>query len=118
MSKAAIIVLADIETHEDLGRVVNAMRVAGEFKDAGDDVVMIFDGAGTRWVPELADPSHDHHGLYEDLREITAGACDYCSGAFGVKEKVAEVGVTLLDEYKGHPSTKRLVDQGYEVITF
>jgi hypothetical protein len=36
--KAAIVVLADTETHGDLGRVVNALVVAKEFKEAGDDV--------------------------------------------------------------------------------
>lgn len=47
--KAAILVLADVESHGDLGRVVNAMIAAQEFKEAGDDVQLVFDGAGTQW---------------------------------------------------------------------
>jgi hypothetical protein len=49
MAKAAAVVLADIETHEDLGREVNALETVKEFKDAGDEAALIFDGAGTRW---------------------------------------------------------------------
>ena len=35
--KTAIVVLADIETHEALGRAVNAMVTALDFKEAGDE---------------------------------------------------------------------------------
>jgi len=41
--KAAVLVLADTETHEDRGRTRNALETAKEFKDAGDDVKLIFD---------------------------------------------------------------------------
>ena len=39
--------LADTETREDLGRAVNAMIATKEFKDAGDEVQLSFDGAAT-----------------------------------------------------------------------
>lgn len=58
MTRAAIVVLADTETHADLGRLANALMAAKELKEAGDDVRLIFDGAGTKWIPELADPEH------------------------------------------------------------
>jgi Pyridine nucleotide-disulphide oxidoreductase, dimerisation domain len=32
---------------------VNALTTAKEFKEAGDEAIVIFDGAGTKWVPEL-----------------------------------------------------------------
>jgi hypothetical protein len=38
MAKAAVVVLADIDTHADLGRVVNGLMVAKECKETGDDV--------------------------------------------------------------------------------
>lgn len=67
MSKAAILVLADTETHADFGRVVNALVATKEFKDAGDDVRLIFDGAGTQWPGVLSDPEHQA-GLAGQLR--------------------------------------------------
>jgi len=118
MAKAAIIVLADTESHADHGRVANALEAAKEFaQNPEDDLELVFDGAGTQWVPLLEDEDHDYHELYQAVRDDTA-VCNYCSGAFGVNDAVADTGVTLLDEYDGHPSVRSLVDDGYEVITF
>ena len=50
MVKVAFVVLADTETREGLGRTVNAMIGTKEFKEAGDEVRLIFDGAATRWI--------------------------------------------------------------------
>lgn len=118
MNKVAILVLADTETHGDLGRAVNALEVAKEFKEAGDEVALIFDGAGTKWVAELSNPEHRRHALFASLRDVVHGACAFCSAAFGVKDAVLSAGVTLLDEFEQHPSLRRLVSQGYQVITF
>jgi hypothetical protein len=37
MAKAAIVLLADVDTPEGRGRMANALTTAKEFKDAGDD---------------------------------------------------------------------------------
>ncbi len=118
MNKIAVLVLADTETHGDLGRVVNALEVAREFKESGDQVAILFDGAGTRWIAELSDPEHKRHALFESLREVIHGACAFCSAAFGVKEAVVAANVTLLTEFEQHPSIRSLVNEGYQVITF
>lgn len=118
MTKIASVVFADAEGHENLGRVVNALTTTKEFKDAGDESTIVFDGAGTRWVPELAKPDHKAHPLYKAVEDRVAGACAFCANAFGVKEQITELGVTLLDEYSQHPSLHKLVSNGYEVITF
>lgn len=118
MSKAALIVFADTDTAEGLGRAVNALVTAKEFKDAGDDALVVFDGAGTKWVAELSDPGHQYHQLLEDTQSLVAGACGYCSSAFGVREQVEQSAVPLLEEYEGHPSVRRLISDGYEVVTF
>lgn len=118
MEKVAIVVLAGNETHGDLGRVVNALGTAKEFQEAGDDVQIIFDGGGTEWVPELADEEHKAHGLYRAVEDAVTGACKYCAGAFGVTDGVKAAGVPLLGENDGHPSIRRFVAEGYQVITF
>ncbi|MCI0509999.1 DsrE family protein [Chromohalobacter sp.] len=116
--KAAIVVLADTETHEALGRAVNALEAVKEFKEAGDDVQLIFDGAGAKWVVELSKPDHKAHGLYAAVRDKVSGVCDYCAGAFGVKDQVVACGAPLVDDFEGHPSFRKLLSQGYQVITF
>lgn len=118
MAKVAIVVLADTETHEGLGRVVNALEAVKEFKEAKDDVQLIFDGAGPKWIPELSKPDHKIHGLYESVKDRIAGACEFCAGAFGVKDKVVACGVKLAGDFEGHPSFRKLVSEGYQVITF
>lgn len=117
MQKIAILVLADTATHADLGRVANALEAAKEFKEAQDTVQLVFEGAGTMWVPKLSQPDHKAHPLFEATKDV-AGVCSYCASAFGVKEKIEELGVPLLSEYDGHPSLKKLVSQGYQVITY
>lgn len=118
MNKAAVIVLADNESHGDLGRVVNAMMTVKELTESGDDVELIFDGAGTQWPGMLADPDHQSHRLFEQVHDCITGACAFCSKAFDAEEGVKLADVPLLDEFKGHPSMRRLVQEGREVLTF
>ena len=118
MPRAAVMLFADRETPEGTGRMANALTTVSEFKEAGDDAILIFDGAGTRWVPRLADPEFKYHRLFEDVRDHVQGACVYCARAYGVKDEIEAVGVALMDEYKGHPSIRDLMDRGYQVITF
>lgn len=118
MLKAAIVVLADTDTKEALGRVVNALEAVKEFSEAGDDVQLIFDGAGAKWVPTLEATDHYAHPLYAAVRDKVAGVCAYCANAFGVKDRVEACNVNLMGEYEGHPSFRKLIAGGYQVITF
>jgi hypothetical protein len=117
MTKVLVLVLADVETKGDLGRVVNALETVKEFKEAGDEVRLVFDGAGTRWIGELGSSQHKYHALFESVKD-RGGACGYCARAFGVKSAVEQQGVPLLDEFDGHPSLRRAVSDGYQVISF
>ena len=116
--KAAIVVLADTETHGDLGRVVNALIAAKEFKEASDEVRVIFDGAGTQWPGVLSDPTHKSHQLWESVADTVAGACGYCAGAFDATDSLHRAKVHLIDEYHGHPSIRTLLADDYQVLTF
>lgn len=118
MQKVAVIVLADNETHGDMGRIANALEVAKEFKEGGDQVKVIFDGAGTKWIGTLSDNQNQMNPLYEAIKDTIEGACYFCSGAFGVRNEVEKAGIPFLKDYDGHPSIKKYVDAGYQVITF
>lgn len=111
-------ILAGTDGHANLGRLVNGLETAKEFaRNDDDELELIFDGAGTQWIPELEDESSDYHDLYAAVKD-EASACDYCSGAFGVDEAVQDAGVVQLDDHDGHPSIRSLVDDDYEIITF
>lgn len=116
--KAAILILAGTDTKADLGRAVNALQIAREFDKAGDEVTITFDGAGMQWIPELAGENHKYHELLLQIRSLIAGACSYCANAFGVKDDIDAAGIERLDEFEGHPSVRKLVSNGYQVLTF
>ena len=118
MNKVAIIVLAETGSHESLGRVVNAMELAKECHEKGDDVKLVFDGAGVTFIPELEKEDHDAHPLYEAVKPAIEGACKFCSKAFGVINEVRKTDVTLLDDYDDHPSLRSYIADGYQVVTF
>lgn len=118
MKKVAIVVLSGTGTHEGLARVVNALGTAKEFHQQGDDVKVIFDGAGTQAAAEIADPSHRSHRIFTAVQDVVHGACHFCSGAFGVRDKIEATSIPLLDEYEGHPSLRSFVDGEYVVLTF
>ncbi|WP_456413004.1 DsrE family protein [Oceanithermus profundus] len=112
-----VVVLADTETHGDLGRLANALETAAEAADAGADVELVFDGAAVRWVARLEDPDHKRHALWRGLKP-RAGVCVYCARAFGVLAVVRAAGVKLLDEHRGHPSLYGRLARGGAVLTF
>lgn len=119
MPKVAIVVLADLnETHGDLGRIVNALETAKEFKEAGDEVQIIFDGGGTASAVALADPEHRMHKLWTDVEDVVEGLCRYCAQAFHVYEEAQELELPMLAEFEQHPSLHSRIVDGYQVITF
>ena len=117
MTKAAIVILAGTDGHENLGRLVTGLETAREFVQAGDEVEVVLDGAGTQWVEELEDPENDDHDLYRAVKD-DVGVCEYCAGAFGADAAVEDAGLVTFDDHDGHPSIRSLVADGYEVITY
>lgn len=118
MTQLTVVLLADAETHEQMGRAANAFEVVREATHLNLDVELILDGAATRWVGELAKPEHKLHGLFEGVRDKVTGVCQYCAGAFGVTESVRASGLPFADEFEGHPSLARRVAEGRQVMTF
>ena len=117
--KFVIILQAGTESHEGLARAVHALMYSAELLEAGHKVVLIFDGAGTEWAKALRDPQHRLHSTYQKLAALGAieEVCDFCSGAFGVKEELTKFGqVPLVGTYNGHPSLAKWINSGYTVI--
>jgi hypothetical protein len=118
VAKVAIVVLSDTETQADNARVANALTTAYEFKEADEEVTLIFTGAGTKWVVELSDPDHRLHRAFRMVKDKVAGACKACATSFGVREEIRASGVPLLTEYRGHQSLRKVINAGYQVVTF
>ncbi|TVR61307.1 MAG: hypothetical protein EA426_03585 [Spirochaetaceae bacterium] len=118
MTKIAVVVFADGETHGDQGRVANALELAKEAKNASSEVKIIFDGAGTKWVPILNGEDSKLSVEYRQVADTVHGACAFCAAAFGVKDEIKATGVRLLGEFEGHPSLHTLIVEGYTVVKF
>lgn len=118
MNKVAVVILAGTEGNEALGRLANALFTAKEFVEHGDDIRIIFDGAGVTCIPALANPDHRYHTLYNELRDYISGVCSYCADAFQVTQAVKKEALKFADEFEGHPSLRNLLNQGYQVLTF
>src|SRR3989338_11713843 len=77
--KFLIILQAGTESHEGMARAVHALLYTTELKEAGYDVVLVFDGAGTEWAKALLDPVNKLHPAYEKLEKLggTQIICDF-----------------------------------------
>ena len=119
-----MVVLADPAGGDDAaGRVFNALAVTGDLRRDGEDVTVIFQGAGTRWAALLAEPDHPFHDLFVTVRPAVAGVSDACATFFGARDAAVEAGFELVT---GNPvegvgelaSLARLIADGYRILTF
>lgn len=123
--KAAIIVLSDPKagSEEALGRVFNALAATYDFKQAGDEVTLLFQGAGTRWIGELTQAEHPAHQLFQAVQDKVAGISCGCADVFGGAQAATSAGFELIKGNSvpgtsGLPSLRRLAADGFQILTF
>lgn len=119
--KTAIIVLSDPKSgsEESLGRVFNALAAAYEYKTKGEEVQILFQGAGTRWPEELQNDDHPAHDLFKEVEDTVAGVSCGCADVFGAEPS----GFDLIKENDvpdttGLPSLNKLHQEGFNILTF
>jgi hypothetical protein len=122
--KTAIFVMSDPKAGEEaLGRVFNALAAASESLREGDDVEVVFAGAGTRWPGELSKLSHPAHGLYDAVRASVKGASCGCAAVFGATASVEACAVPKLKDHAlagtpGVASVRRYLADGWQTLIF
>ena len=123
--KAAIIILSDprSKSEESTGRLFNALASAYDFKRNGNDVTVLFQGAGTRWIGDLGKAEHPMHELFEAVKDTVAGVSCGCADVFGATEEAENAGFELVKDNPvpgtpGLPSLQKLIADGYTVMTF
>ena len=110
-------------SEEALGRVFNGLAAAYDFKQAGDDVSVVFQGAGTRWIGELNKKDHPAHELFEAVKDQVAGVSCGCADVFGGSEEAQKSGFNLIKNNpipgtSGLNSFCKAVSEGSIVLTF
>lgn len=125
MSKTAIVVFSDPKSggEEALGRLFNAMFLTLELKEKGQEVALIFQGAGARWPAEVVKPQHPAHALHNAVQDKVAGVCGGCADVFGATEGAKATGLPLVRDRQipgttGILDLSRYLDQGYRLVTF
>jgi hypothetical protein len=122
--KTAIIILSDPRAGDEaLGRVFNALALADECLKSGEEVQVVFNGAGTRWPEELTKVSHPANGLYHAVRDVVKGASCACAGVFGASKSVEACGVPMLQDKAlagtpGLSNLHRYLAGGWQTLVF
>ncbi len=123
--KHAIFILTDPKTNADesIARVMNALGFADECKRSGDELDIVFAGAGTRWPQELTRLDHPGNTRYASLREHVRGASRSCAARNGATEGLAAAGVPLIGDNAvpgsaGVASYRRYYAEGWHVTVF
>ncbi len=123
--KTAIVILSDPKSggEEALGRMFNALASAYDFKQSGDEVTVLFQGAGSRWIGELTAAQHPAHQLFEAVKDKVAGVSCGCADVFDARESVVTAGYDLITDNQvpgttGLPSLQKLTKDGYTILTF
>lgn len=123
--KTAIVILSDPKngSEEALGRLFNGLAAAYEYKQHGQEVTVLFQGAGTRWAGELVKKDHPAYALFGAVKDKVAGVSCGCADVFGAREGAAACGLDLITDNpipqtSGVASLARLTAEGYTIITF
>lgn len=119
-TKILIILQAGTESHEGRARALHSMLYAKELAAAGATVRLVFDGAGTGWLArwQRSDgPASRAAQLFAELKAtgLAYEVCDYCAGAFDVREELVGQGEALTGACLDHPSIASHVADGFQV---
>ena len=99
------------------------MFLVFELQEKGQEVALVFQGTGTRWIARIIRPDHPANGMYKALEEQIAGVCGGCADVFGAAEDVEAAGLELIRE-RDIPGTSGIIDlsryleAGYRLLTF
>ncbi|MDJ0377076.1 sulfur reduction protein DsrE [Cryobacterium sp. PH31-L1] len=118
MSHTKIAVVIYEPLNSDGSRVYRGLKTALEFKTAGDDVVVVFDGSGVESLAAISAPAHKMNPLAVALQDNILGACGFCATSHGVAEPITTSGWALLTDNKGEASIRNLVVDGYQILNF
>ena len=122
--KLSVVVMSDPKQGEEaLGRLFNALALVSEAQQQGDDVQLVFQGAGTRWPKELSQLGHPARALYDSVRTTVAGASTGCAMVFGATEgvraaRVPELGANVLPDGTQVNSLRSALAGGRQTLVF
>ena len=117
MNKIGVVIYSSLEGAGH-SAVYRAMMFVDELLRAGDDVTLIFDGAGSKTLAAIMRPENDVHRAWKKAERALRGVCSYCAKSYGVRDELETVGIPMLADDKGHASLRALLQEGRQIVTF
>jgi len=123
--KNAIFIMTDPTgaSAEATSKLLNALGFADECQRCGDELAIVFAGAGTRWPQELTKVGHPANLRYNSLRAHVKGASRSCALRNSAVEGVTAAGLPLIDDNavagtQGVASFRRYYAENWHVSIF
>ena len=98
----------------------HALLHAQDLHENGFNVTIIIEGAATKLIPQLSEPSTPFHDLYQKVKDagLIDCVCKACAAKMGTLPAAQQQNFTINGDVLGHPSLRRYIEEGYQVITF
>jgi hypothetical protein len=108
--KTVVVLFSDPKSGSDeaLGRLFNSLFLTYELKEKNQDVTLIFQGAGSRWIAEASKADHPAHALFEAVADKVL-VCGGCADVFGATAQAESSGAKLVRD-KQIPGTTGVLD--------
>jgi hypothetical protein len=113
--KVALVFYSALEGAGNSATYRNLM-FAQELMRHDDDVTLVFDGAGSKALAEMAQPDHRFNGLLLSVRGKLRGVCHFCAKSYGVLDDLRAANLPLLGDDRGHASLRALLNEGRQII--
>jgi hypothetical protein len=119
--KTALIILSDPNSGSDdaNGKLFNALAAAYDYKQANQEVTILFQGAGTRWPALLEKSENPFYELFNAVKDKVKGISSGCAAVFGADTTGYDlITANAVPGTAGLPSFVKLQQEGYQIITF
>ena len=123
MGKYAFVILCNPDDLSESIKAAHALHYAVQLKRKGHDVLVYFDGLGSR-IP-IASANSPYKGLKpaydEAYREgIIYGVCGYCASPphLNIRDSLTKLNIRLIGDEEHHEDISMFIDKGYTVLMF
>jgi hypothetical protein len=115
-NRVALVVYSELEG-SGRSAIFRSLMFAQELELYGDDVCVVFDGAGTTAAAAMLDDKHPFHSAFISVRHRFSGVCASCAESYGVRDVLEKAGLQMLIDDRGHASLRRLLIEGRQIVS-